>query len=460
MCFRRAALLHLVLVAMTLLVACAHPYAPASYPPAPPSAILDMLLVDYRALGLPLPPPDAPLVRFGPKGAIKFRDSPVQTIYFLAFELPRAASEPPMVLAGTERIPIDDHARAVRVEPTAEAAEGTYGAWDGWDNRTPWGTNAALATAIQAKARGWDALAERLLDLASKTTVTRPRESCFIERPGKPSRQSLAILARAHFANELIDPGSDWAAIVPRFEAALAFGAPTRCDMKPFLRSLHLTLEHRRASPETIEAKIDALCDIANTTPGKGHTDAPAFRRIAELGFEAVPALLDHIEDARLTRSVEFNFKGWMQQFRLDAIVSDVLGAIAGNDAWCKYDHCAISPADARAWWAEAQAMGEEAYVVAHVLPAAPDAREPNGVVLRILARKYPRRLEEAYRAALARPHMSTRSLADAIAASALPEADRRRLLMQGAEHPTPAHRSAALRALQSLGHKPDGGAR
>lgn len=455
MCFRRASLLHPVLLAMILLlVACAHARAPLSpYPPAPPAVVLDMMLADYRALGLPLPPPDAPLVRFGPMGKVKVRDLPVQTMYFLAFELPRAAGKPPAVLAGTERLPIEGGARAVRVEPTAEAAEGIYG-WDGW---APFGTNAALATAIQAKARGWDVLAERLLDLASRTRVTHPMVSCFIERPGKPSRQSLAVLARAHFANELIGPGRDWATVAPRFEAALAFGAPTECDMTPFLRSLKLALAHPRAAPGTIEAKIDALAD--KPAPYGREYQYPAFLAIAEMGFDAVPTLLEHLGDERLTRTVGYHSP--VPLCTLGMIILDLLGDIAGSDAekrwrgrWWDFNPAAI-----RTWWAEAQALGEEAYVVDHVLSAALDAGEPQKGVLRILARKYPRRLDDAYRMALARPHMNTQGIADAIAASALPEADRRRLLLQGAENPTPAHRSAALRALQSLEHQPAGGA-
>lgn len=441
--FQHASALLLMVIA---LVACAHPppvQAPP-YPPAPPALVLDMLLADYRALGLPLPPPAAPLVRFGPMGWSLYADSPGHLMYYLGFELPKTTGEPPTVLVGTERITIESHIKVVRVQPTAEVAAGIYGAWGGSSYDTPFAINAALATAVQAKARGWDALAERLFVLASKPAIFGTRDPCYQPWAGMPPRQAFGMLARAHFANELTQPGSDWASIAPRFEASLAF-AP-RCNLDRFLPALHRTVEHRRSPPGTIEAKIDALCDITSATGGSDHTHAPAFLRVAELGFDAVPALLDHLEDGRLTRSVEISFKGIMHQWTLNEIVSEVLQSIAG-DGSC---NCAVERA-ARAWWAKAQAMGEEAYVVAHVLPSALDARAPHDVVLLILARKYPRQLEDAYRRALGRPRMSTGGIASAIARSALPAADRRRLLLEGARSATLADRFDALGALQPL---------
>jgi hypothetical protein len=102
-------------------------------------------------------------------------------------------------------------------------------------------TNAALATAIQAKARGWDALAERLLALSS-TSMTA-EEACY-DLPGTPPRQALALLARAHFALVWKEPGADRAAIARRLTAAVAFD-PTlpHCSCYWFARGFGLPMD-------------------------------------------------------------------------------------------------------------------------------------------------------------------------------------------------------------------------
>jgi len=232
-----------LLLMVIALVACAHP-PPAQappYPPAPPAAILDRLLADYRALGLPIPPAEARLVRWDPAGSIMGSDHRGHPVVYLAFEVPDTADgSRHHLLVGTEHFtgPLGPYdGSIVRVEPTIEAADGIRARYDyPWDhgqgrfsNRGPMyggayvavhSTNAALATAIQAKARGWDALAERLLALASTTMTSE--EACY-ELPGAPPRQALALLARAHFAMELEEPGADRAAVARRLRAAVAF---------------------------------------------------------------------------------------------------------------------------------------------------------------------------------------------------------------------------------------------
>jgi hypothetical protein len=244
--FRHASALLLMVIA---LVACAHPAVqarPPPYPSAPPAAVLDRLLADYRALGLPLPPPNAWLVRWDPDdGRIMGPDHRAHPIIYLAFELPDIADgSRHHLLVGTEELigtlgP--NNGSIVRVEPTIEAAEGIRDKYAyPWDHSTMfrrpvvYATNAALATAIQAKARGWDALAERLLAVAS--TNIGNEEACH-ELPGAPPRQALALLARAHFALEWNKPGADRAAIARRLTAAVAFDPILpHCECSWFVR--------------------------------------------------------------------------------------------------------------------------------------------------------------------------------------------------------------------------------
>ena len=133
---RHASALLLMVIA---LVACTHPPVQGPpYPSAPPAAVLDRLLADYRALGLPLPPAEARLVRWDPAdGSIMGPDHQGHSVVHLAFELPDIADgSRHHLLVGTEELiwtPGPDHWSLVRVEPTVEAVEGIWGKYD-W----PW----------------------------------------------------------------------------------------------------------------------------------------------------------------------------------------------------------------------------------------------------------------------------------------------------------------------------------
>jgi hypothetical protein len=253
--FRHASALLLMVIA---LVACAHP-PPPPYPSGPPAAVLDRLLADYLALGL-LVEWDLPhTTLWGPDGKIHI-------LRHLAFELPSHAGDPQQqhrLLVGTEQFTIGmghevddfgpDDGTILPVELTIRAAEGIRARYDyPWEHSGPaviyggrWGmvhsTNAALATAIQAKARGWDALAERLLAVAS--TNSGAEEACY-ELPGAPPRQALALLARAHFALEWDKPGADRTAIARRLTAAVAFDpALPHCKCYWFVRRFDLPMD-------------------------------------------------------------------------------------------------------------------------------------------------------------------------------------------------------------------------
>ena len=443
------------LLATALMAACQKPGPPPPVPPPLPSASVvapapptfETLLADYRALGLPEPGAGARLVRWESSGVMVLADGVHRPIWYLGFQEPGAAD----VLIGTERHAPGKEGRVVPLEPGPEAAESIHGEWD----QPFFGINAALATAIQAKGRGWDALAGRLLEIAQKTGAGH-HFSFFFQPPETPHRQALATLARAHFANELTRPGSDWRSIATRFEASLALGGPIRGDLSPFLRSLRATLEHPKAPAGSIEEKIDALCQMSGSTGLHRRDEPPEYLRIVELGFDAVPALIEHLADERLTRTVHVGFDNFATYHeRLEGIVSDLLRGIAGEDLgkdWLRRQQgWAVERADVVAWWTQAQATGEERYLIAHALPTAADAQTPNRVALLALAHKHPARLEEVYRAALARSAMHTDSIADAIASSPLARADKLRLLTLGAEHASFDHRFASLRALREL---------
>lgn len=439
-----AALLALVLV----LLAPARGRAAAADP-------LDRLLAEYRAYGLPLPPATAKLVLVdsGWSTSVGGRQVRLLQVGFLAGTGPT----PPPLLLGTTRQP-PPRGRPLKVIPPDPG-------------RVPWQRlraghqprhfelNAALAAAIQCKALGHHALARRLLTFALGKTCGH-HFSAFFQPAGLTADKALAHLVWAHLGNELTRPGSDRKRIAAQIKRLLA--AHSFLDSKktrPLMRSLRAALRRGRGKPGSVAAQIDALVEAANQPAVAGQARHPPQRqRLLLLGFSAVPELIRHLDDERLTRFVYQgfnNFPPWI--VRVQHLVSDLLRGVAGQDLgkdWLRRQQgWPVTRQAALAWWKRASVAGEEAWLVKHVLPTGKQASAwPNLDQLAILSARYPRRLPEVYRALLKeRTPRQSWPVVDAIAASGLPRRTKLSLLLAGARHADLEHRRAALWKLKDL---------
>jgi hypothetical protein len=239
------------------------------------------------------------------------------------------------------------------------------------------------------------------------------------------------------------------------------------------VRDLERTITPRKSKPGTAEALIDDLIEwrtwdeviMGADFSGDLHPGEAAFWKLAEMGFDAVPALLDHLHDSRFTRhpAGEHDGTGFEWTLFTPTHVGELARRLVNHFA----GECVIGmypderDAHARAWWEKARKVGEEKWLVAHALPEVRPgdllaADRPNRVILRTLGAKYPRRLAELYRSVLRAPDRSdgavlaleTRVLALEIVASRLPREEKLALLVEGAEHEHLAHRIAALAVL------------
>jgi hypothetical protein len=417
---------------------------------------LDALLVTYREYGLPLPPEDAKLVRVvsgwtyeGPG-----RDSTPR--YALGFQLPpQAAPGPCRLLVGTEVYEADPGREKVEaVRP--DAADLT--AFDPCWARTPFEVNAGLAVAVQCHARGWGRLAREVLDLSLRHSAGH-HFSMFRQPAGQLPPDALAYLAWAHWGNEIARPGTDRAVIAKRMKALLAarpgFRTPAN---QALLRSLEAALRPSRATPGSVEALIDGLVDLPQGTYGQP-ADSP-YWGLAERGFEAVPVLIAHLDDERLTRGLKVgfnNFPTW--HLRVQDLASDLLQKLAGENLgkdWVRRQQgYAVEKAAAQAWWERARKQGEEAYLLAHILPAGRTNTFPNDHLLRVIAKRYPRRLPGLYCTVLdERPEMESWSLSEALGKSSLPCGEKVELFLRASRHKNLEHRRAALWELKGLDQK------
>ena len=242
---------------------------------------------------------------------------------------------------------------------------------------------------------------------------------------------------------------------------------------RDLLRSLDLALVPGKGQPGTTEALIDDLVDYDVNTGSFGRFEpGEQYSRLVELGFDAVPSLLRHLDDDRLTRArMEMfnNFPSW--NLRVKHVVGDILEGLAaveldrGEDGksvgggWLRRQQgYAITPEAAQAWWEKARQAGEEAYVLDRVLP--PPARGgerafPKPHLLKVITVKYPKHVPAVYRAVLdKRPDVYSWPLAEALARSSEPRKDKIDLFVSAAKHKDAYHRMAAFHALKELDKK------
>lgn len=424
---------------------------------------LDQLLADYRTYGLPLPPEDARLVRFVSGGGGSVDGKPTPLTYSLGFLLqPATRDQPPLLLVGTQEVRFDADTQYVVIEPTTEALKDVDPCWR-WEST--FALNAGLAIALQCKARGWEPLARKLWALSLLHWCGFPREA-FYQPPDLPNRTAAAYLAWAHYGNELVKPDTDRALIARHIQRLLSAEPRLNNPLnRGILKSLEAALVPSTAAPGSIERLVDDLTETCNTGPYYGEHD-PYYFRVVERGFDAVPALIEYLDDNRLTRSIRLgfnNFPTW--NLRVQDVASDLLEGLSGDDLgknWVeRAQGWAVAKSDAQTWWNDAQRVGEEAYVLTHVLT--PDitvegtgevhhTKWPNNLMLRIITVKYPHHLPKLYRTVLdERPYMQSWPIAEAISRSSLPSQKKWEVFLQASTHENLDHRRAALHALQQL---------
>ena len=289
---------------------------------------------------------------------------------------------------------------------------------------------------------------------------TGHRFGAFYQPANLPNRTAVAYLAWAYSGNELVRPDTDRAKTARRMKALLA--AEPRLDTeghRALLRSYDAALVPGKAKPGTVERLIDDLTETGNTARKQDERDPP-YSRLAQMGFAAVPALIEHLGDERLTPGVKEgfnNFPSW--NMRVKDMVSDLLQDLAGEELgkdWLRRQQgWAVEKVDAQAWWDKARKVGEEAYLVGRVLPAGDEEEGPNFLMLSLIHKKYPDQLPKLYRTILdERPKIQSWPIADAIAESSLAAAKKRELFLYAAKHANLEHRRVGLSKLRELDPK------
>jgi hypothetical protein len=371
------------------------------------SARLDQLLADYRHYGLPLPPHDAPLVRGTGRGGPYLKICPVS-------EADRGEYT---------RMPVT----TVKPDPVAIGKTAYYGRLD---------------FAIQCHERGWRSLARAAFrQWLAHSSIYR-------------AERALAFEAWKYWYYQFAD-GAPLDRVATHLKRALArvdntSGQPTARAM---LRSLDLSLVPSHSAPGSDDALLDELIEKKQYLRWDvEHTDV--YCALARRGFAAVPALIAHLGDDRLTRygvNGDVNNAGFL---RVKDVAYQLIRAFAGEQLEPSNDIAARTRAAGR-WFADAQKVGEEKYVVEHV--AREEVSRAGAVLFPLLVEKYPKRLPEVYRRLMdAQEGGDYRSehYAEAVAGAAISPEEQRKVLVYAAKHDDPWHRFAGIKYLYKLDPK------
>jgi hypothetical protein len=370
----------------------AHGAQPAVVDQSADQAMLTSLLADYRAWGLPLPPKQAKLCTLNTWNLL---DAPFYG-RFLGFLLQSPSpNKPCVIMAGTEiyhssknlykprDIPPSNHATEMTEPDEYQDPHGDVEKPDPaiasdldfvWINSV-WHVNVGLATAIQCKARGYDQLALELLhrSLAITRFECGVWRSPFRQPPEWSPRSKLALLAWNHWRNELVAPDTDRTAILGHLKQLLKDEPLLNEGGNPLLiDSLERTVSAARSKPGTIEAAFDELVDMADSQSTNQYASSATRQKLLAFKADAIPMLIEHLDDYRLTRSYEPGsgpmHSGTPYHWCACDIASSLLQQLAAGDLDEAYDFQihrwtkrtkALTKSEAQAWYAKVEDGGE-----------------------------------------------------------------------------------------------------
>lgn len=211
---------------------------------------------------------------------------------------------------------------------------------------------------------------------------------------------------------------------------------------------LERTLCKTNADLGGIEKYITKLCDEdANLLWHADLTGSPtAYDEICHLGFDAVPFLIAHLNDTRLTKSTYLTLGTGIQIVRVGGVCCNILHELSDSEYNPEYD---ASPEKrqrlAALWFANAKKIGEEQWASTRAI----HMRTNNPALLRLLAAKYPKRLIEIYRDSLKNKPELRCQIAVSLARANLAVATKIDWLLEGAHHPRKIHRLNAIASLE-----------
>jgi hypothetical protein len=418
--------------------------------------VLRVLLEDYKAYGLPMPPVDAKL-------ALLHRDM------HLALLLKQATPKKPAVYW----IGCDEGPQWYRIEfrpvaPKRASLDKTV-PMPGDLRSRGFPTYPDLALAIQCFARGWDELATPLL-VRSRQPPAEDSQSRQRPRPAD-DRAALAELAWNHYCNQFVETKTERQSILALMKKLLAgpHGLNTPVH-RNIVADMEKTLVEVKTAPGSLEETVEALLDFKDlhgSWAGTGWRDRyysawnPNYKKIRDQGLVAVPVLMKHVDDYRLTRTMAKKNDGrYTWHIRIADVVAQLLNGLVPEPF--TYDFLekegrgmSLDRAPVEAWWKEVRAQKELDFLLNSVYRQGERTtrQEPNETVLHVLGNRFPKEFAELFEREF-RKGKADHGWFTALADSKTPAETKARLFIAAAKSKDEWSQVLALRELVPMKHR------
>jgi hypothetical protein len=432
---------------------------------------LETLWRDYQAFGLPSPPADAKLALLPSRSTYNGH----QDQHLVLLLRPATAKQGALYWAGCDEGLIWRQIEFLTVAPDA-AAVGKTAPLPFEGDRGRFRTYPDLALAVQCYARGWKPLAEALLN---RSRQAPPRDP-FRRPPPRPrdDHAALAELAWNHFCNQFAWSKGDRKPIVAKLKKLLAgpHGLDTKAN-RNIVADMERTLVAVKTSAGSPEAALEGLLDFddeSGTWLGSGWREFPGWRRyrndairnphykrLRELGASAVPLLMLHRDDFRLTRRIEVTSRG---EYTWHLRIADVVGQLLNDwaDEPFAYDFLerdgrgvCLDRAHVNAWWKKRGADTDLEFLLKNVESKPTDAgRELNSAILQALGEHFPEQLVKLVERKMNEGDETLSQLVEPLAESRVAASTKERLLLTLAGGKDQRARCKTLQHLVRVKHK------
>jgi hypothetical protein len=384
------------------------------------------LVEQYKAYGLPLPTKDAKLVlieegRFGGGNWLQ-PDGPVLVAAFK--EIPEGEVIESFLI-GTSLRNLRGERKEEEVEPTANTASraSTYSSF----GFSSFPEDQRLAHALQAAYLGYQPYAKVMLQKSAAYPIVGLGLSPLGEPRDESTECGLAFLALNHQVNRLVEPNSDRGEILRKLREIKDSGLVKDPNglLQRFLLNLEKTCQPSKSGRSAVGVAIDSLTEMTSWDGSD-----PRYEAALKLGLKAVPELIDHMDDERLTRVMlpqidnsppRVGHLGLVCRRLIAAITHDVI-----TDSYMP-----LTKIRARDWFRALKDGNLEDRLAAEAWPAPRarlDAKEYTAILA--LLGGYPRRFERVFLKFLKhRPDVELGPIIDGISRSSLPPEKQSRLL-------------------------------
>jgi hypothetical protein len=274
-------------------------------------AELDRLVALYKELHLPIPPADAPLVAYGRSD---WRvNNRMRHFVRCGYLIPGTQPDGVQIMIGT----VVSTPYPTTIEPipllAISANEIDLNGFETGSSTSPFAEDFAPGMAVIERIRGHDTFALAILRrTAAGNSETLVRSTRLAWPLGfADCERRLHYLALQHWANEIFDPKANRGVVLQELASLVTrFPELGNTNVAEMIAGLRATVSDRYHGSDKIERLIDSLCDqdgdgdVFETVRRGALAKRESLLALVSYGYQAVPHLISHGYDKRLTRAV------------------------------------------------------------------------------------------------------------------------------------------------------------